>query len=354
MIRTITILTLALVVAADVFVGWLLLVYPTTAGPGAGHHVEVTLSDFEDAGALYAFLEEEQLVRSPRVFTLFLRLHGAGERMRTGRVQLDDSMTPEQLAAAVAVGFGRGKSRVTFPEGVNRYAIAERLAHYGICSAEDFIAATEDRALLDSLGIEGPSAEGYLFPDTYRFRTDTEAAEVVERMVGTFHRRVDPLFAASHDRAAALERELGWGEREVLTLASIVEKEAAVADERPRIAGVFINRIRSDAFRPHRLQADPTVSYGCLVDPDMSEPCRAYEGGAPSAAMVRDPENPYNTYLIEGLPPGPIANPGADAVRSVLEAEEHEFFFFVASGHRRHHFSRTLAEHDAAVERFLR
>ncbi len=350
MTRALTIGTLALVAAVTAFVGWLLLVYPTTAGPGAGNDVEVVISELEDADALIALLEREALVAEPSLFAAYLRLHGADARLRRGRVQIDDAMTPEEIASTVAVGFGGGKSRITFPEGLHRFAIAERLEDYGVCPAEDFIASTEDRALLDSLEIVGPTAEGYLFPDTYELFTDTEAAEVVELMVRTFHRRTDAHF----EQNEGVLDDLGWGEQEVVTLASIVEKEAAVADERPRIAGVFLNRLRSDEFRPHRLQADPTVSYGCLVDPDSSDPCRAYEGGAPSAAMVRDPENPYNTYLNEGLPPGPIANPGADAVRSVLEAEEHDYFFFVARGGGRHQFSRTLEEHDQAVEDYLR
>jgi UPF0755 protein len=353
-IRGLTVATLAIVVAFTAFVGWLLLVYPSTEGPGAGAEVEVVLADFEDADALVALLDDEALVADASIFGAYLRLHGADARLRRGRVQLDDGMTPEEIAGTVAIGFGGSKSRITFPEGLDRYAIAERLADYGICPAEDFLAATEDRDLLDSLDIEGPTAEGYLFPDTYELFTDTDASEVVELMVSTFHRRVDPHFEEHEDAFEALEEGLGWGELEVLTLASIVEKEAAVAEERPRIAGVFLNRLRSEDFRPHRLQADPTVSYGYLVAPDSSEPCRAYEGGAPSAAMVRDRDNAYNTYLIEGLPPGPIANPGADAVRSVLTAEDHDFFFFVARGGGRHHFSRTLEEHDGAVERYLR
>jgi UPF0755 protein len=244
--------------------------------------------------------------------------------------------------------------RITIPEGFSRYDIAARLADYHVCEVHELIDATEDRELLDELGIDRATAEGYLFPDTYELFTDTPAAEVVTLMVRTFHRRVDPVVEAHGHALEALERDLGWGAFEVLTLASIVEKEAAVADERARIAGVFLNRLRSESFVPHRLQADPTVSYGCRVSPESSEQCRSYTGGAPSGAMVRDRDNRYNTYVIEGLPPGPIANPGLGSIEGVLAAETHDYFFFVARGRGRHQFSRTLAEHNAAIDRHLR
>ncbi|MBW2461691.1 MAG: endolytic transglycosylase MltG [Deltaproteobacteria bacterium] len=354
MTRRLTVLALGVIVAVISGLVWLLLVYPDVPGPRAGRNVELVLSEVGDAERLAERLAGEGIVEDPNLFLVYLRLLGGAEVLRRGRVQLDDGMTPRQVAASVAATLGEGRMRILFPEGFTRYDVAARLADYHVCGEDEFIRATEDSALLAELEVEGPSAEGYLFPDTYELTTDQDPRDVVSRMVENFWRRVRPVLAEHDGGLGLLRGQLAFGLPEVLTMASIVEKEAAVSDERPRIAGVFLNRLRSETFRPQRLQADPTVSYGCRVDPDRSEPCRAYEGGAPSRAMLRDRSNPYNTYRIEGLPPGPIANPGISSIRGVLAAEEHEYLYFVARGGGRHYFSATLEEHDAAVDRYLR
>jgi UPF0755 protein len=122
-----------------------------------------------------------------------------------------------------------------------------------------------------------------------------------------------------------------------------------VAEERPTIAGVFMNRLTSPDFRPHRLQADPTVAYGCLVARDRIPSCAGFDGKRITPAMVRDPDNPYSTYRIEGLPPGPISNPGLSALEAALAPAQHEYFYFVTHGGGRHHFTRTLEEHNQRV-----
>lgn len=354
MTRALTALALVIVAGAISALVWLLLVYPDEARSGAGREVELVLSDIGDAEVLADRLGEEGIVEHPTVFLVYLRLLGGAEVLRRGRVQLDDGMTPREVAATVAATLGEGRMRILFPEGFTRFDVASRLADYQVCDEEEFLRATEDQELLRDLEVEGPSAEGYLFPDTYEFTTGLDPDEVVTRMVENFWRRVESIREENEAGEEQLRAQLGFSFAEVLTMASIVEKEAAVSDERPTIAGVFLNRLRSETFRPRRLQADPTVSYGCRVDPDGSEPCQAYEGGAPSRAMLRDRTNPYNTYRIEGLPPGPIANPGLSAIRGVLAAEDHEYLYFVARGGGRHYFSATLAEHEAAVDRFLR
>src|SRR5690606_9787343 len=146
----------------------------------------------------------------------------------------------------------------------------------------------------------------------------------------------------------ALEQlaEIGMGAHEVVVLASVVEKEAAVADERPIIAGVFLNRLRSETFRPRRrLQADPTVSYGCLAEPEGARSCARFDGRI-TGAMRDAPRISYCSYRNEGLPPGPIANPGLAAITAVLDPTRHNYLYFVARGGRRHHFSATLDAHN--------
>jgi UPF0755 protein len=176
------------------------------------------------------------------------------------------------------------------------------------------------------------------------------ASQVVRKLADNSQRRLQRLFADEASALATLERDLHFGAREVLILASIVEKEAHVQSEQPVIAGVFLNRLRDPNFRPKRLQADPTVAYGCIQQPEL-ESCQGFDGKRVTRVMTADPLNVYNTYRIEGLPPGPIANPGLAALRAVLHPAEHGYFYFVARGDGRHAFSATLTDHNQAVQR---
>jgi UPF0755 protein len=156
----------------------------------------------------------------------------------------------------------------------------------------------------------------------------------------------------SERHAAQLARRpgaAGFGKHELLTLASIVEKEAASPKEHGRIASVFYNRLEDPRFLPRRmLQSDPTAGYGCLLAGERLASCRGYTGTV-TASMLRDPDNEYNTYKHPGLPPGPIANPSQSAIEAVLDPPDTPYFFFVAGPAKRHVFSRTLAEHEQAI-----
>lgn len=342
-----------LIAFALVALGWLVIVYPQGRGPGSGGEHTLSIRPGMDLDALADRLAEENVIASPRVFAIYARLLGGDERLRSGEVLFTDDMSPRDVLQRIATGFGSSTVRVTIPEGFHRFGIAARLERWGVCDADEFLAATEDRELLQDLGIAGASAEGYLFPDTYRISQDLDAAEVVRLLVENWWRRVGPIYDANEAGLADLDQTLGWGPHDALILASIVEKEAAVSDERPAIARVFLNRLRDPEFRPKRLQADPTVSYGCLAMPDAAPTC---EGGRQriTRAMLHDRRNPYNTYRHEGLPPGPICNPGIDSIRAVLNADPHRYLYFVARGHGRHTFSATLEEHNAAVARHRR
>jgi UPF0755 protein len=159
------------------------------------------------------------------------------------------------------------------------------------------------------------------------------------------------LDAANQGAFDRLEESLGFGELEVLTLASIVEKEAAHAEERPLVASVFFNRLTDPEFKPAKaLQSDPTAGYGCLVASARIPSCSGYSGEV-RPAMLRDGQNPYNTYRHPGLPPGPIANPGEAAIAAVLAPADTDFLYFVSLGGGRHVFSKSFEEHNAAVAR---
>jgi UPF0755 protein len=237
---------------------------------------------------------------------------------------------------------------VVVPEGFNHVQLSERLEQQGVCHAEDFRRAVRDAPQVRRLGIPADSAEGYLFPATYELLADSTPSAVVAVLVAEALRRLNALRAELGPAFAARQTEHGLTPHQVVVLASIVEKEAAKADEKPLIASVFFNRLLDPTFRPLRmLQSDPTASYGCLVQDPPPPSCSP---GRPTPAMLRDAANPYNTYRHPGLPPGPISSPGEGALRAVLSPAHTDYLYFVAQGGGRHRFSRTFGEHRSAIE----
>jgi UPF0755 protein len=226
--------------------------------------------------------------------------------------------------------------------------MARRLQDKHVVTLRSFLEATTDADLLSELGIEGESAEGFLFPATYDLPLDSDPRDVVRRMKHEFDRRWDLLARGHSSSLTDVMISAKLGVRDVVTLGSIVEKEAVVDDERPIIAGVFLNRLRDPAFKPKRLESDPTASYGCLVAPEKAPSCLGFTGKA-TAAIEHDPDNPYSTYTHEGLPPGPIANPGVKSLEAAMAPAASPYFFFVAKGEGRHTFSATYEAHVAAV-----
>lgn len=261
---------------------------------------------------------------------------------------LSAGISARELVQRLAELGSRPQKRVTLPEGFTHLAMAGRFEKAEICSAEGFRAAVFDEALLRELKLTG-SAEGYLFPASYDFLVDTDPRQVVRRMVSETRKRIA---AAKQSGAPHKDLEiLGFGEAEIVTLSSIVEKETSAGDEAARVARVFLNRLLNPAAETRgRLQSDPTAAYGCLLDPLGPPSCRGFEQLV-SPQMLNDSANPYNTYRHAGLPPGPISNPGERALSAVLSPENGRDLYFVADGTGAHTFSETFAEHRKAVER---
>ncbi len=327
---------------------WLFALYPAEHGPGTGKAVEVTVGPDPGPDDLAATLASAGLLSSPRLFALWVRATGGTHAIIAGKHLLTDDASPRQLLARLERRPGGGNVRVTFPEGWNRFDMARRLQDKEICGLRDFLDATTDAALLKELGIDGDSAEGFLFPATYDLSFDSDPREVVRRMKREFDRRWDQLSRARSASLNDVMTSTGFGVREVVTLASIVEKEAAVDEERPLIASVFLNRLRDPAFHPRRLESDPTASYGCVVAPEKAATCATFTGKA-TAAIQHDADNPYSTYTHEGLPPGPIANPGARSLEATMSPASTHYFYFVAKGDGHSTFSETFEAHNAAV-----
>ncbi len=327
---------------------WLFVLYPRTRGPGDGKSVEIDVPAGANPQDLAGLLAREGLLTSPRTFALWIRATGGSASVVPGRHLLTDDATPQELAARLERRGAATTAHVTFPEGWTRFDMARRLQERHVVPLRAFLEAAADPELLGEIGIQGESAEGYLFPATYDLPLDGDARDVVRRMKREFDRRWDLLARGHSSGLTDVMVSTGLGARDVVTLASIVEKEAAVDDERPLIAGVFLNRLRDPAFKPKRLESDPTASYGCVVAPEKAASCAGFAGKA-TAAIEHDPDNAYSTYTHEGLPPGPIGNPGVKSLEAVMAPAASPFFFFVAKGEGRHTFSATYEAHTAAV-----
>jgi UPF0755 protein len=277
-------------------------------------------------------LQREGAVRHARLITLYLRLHGLSVRMQAGTYEI----APHASARSILEQFAAGRvvlESLTVVEGWNFLALRRALdAHPAVAHQSLHVS---DAQVMSALGHEGIAAEGRFFPDTYRFATGTSDYRILQ---GAYDRMAMELANAWQSRAADLPVN---NADQALILASIIEKETAREDERARVAAVFVNRLRSGM----RLQTDPTVIYG------LGE---RYDGNIHTRDLEAD--TPYNTYTRAGLPPTPIALPGAASLQAAVHPADSNALFFVATGNGdgSHHFSATLAEHDVALRAYLR
>jgi UPF0755 protein len=333
----------ALVALATLLFAWSFL-----HGPGAGETERFEVLPNEDVGSLSARLAQAQLISSPRLFSSYRRVLHSSLELVPGQHVVRGDLSARELLRRLARAPGRGTAHVIVPEGFNHVQLAERLQLLGVCDAEDFRRAVRDQNHARELGLPAPSAEGYLFPATYELLADSTPSAVVSVLVAEAQRHLSRLQSELSAEFSLRQQEHGLSAHEVVVLASIIEKEAARAEEKPLIASVFLNRLLDPTFRPlHMLQSDPTASYGCLVQEPPPESCSP---GRPTPAMLRDAANLFNTYRHPGLPPGPISSPGEAAIRAVLSPAKTDYLYFVAQGRGRHRFSRTFSEHRGAIE----
>lgn len=339
---------------------WVLMRYPDAPHGGAGKSVAIEIERGMRLPEIARLLADNDVIDHPKWFRLYALRRGEAEKIRGGQYTFLDNQRPADVLAALVRGTKAQTVSVTLPEGQNLFEYAAALASANVVAdANALIVLATTPAFLSGHGIAAPTAEGYLFPDTYNFRVGASPEDVLTKLIER-HQQVWREVSAQHaTRAGELRQALGWTDRELLILASIVEKEAVAAEERPRIAQVFINRLTSPTFQPKRLETDPTIRYGCLlmqaaipgVSGSMSAGCANWRStDRLRTAQLRDKANPYNTYEIIGLPPGPIANPGRASMAAALSPDGSKYFYFVAKNEREHVFSRTLAEHQAAVD----
>ena len=323
---------LALVaVAALAAIGWFyadLLEYADQpADPGAGI-ITFEVAPGEGFSTVARNLHAGGLVAKPDKFKLIARFKGTDKKIRAGEYELSAAMSPRQILRKLVSGKVR-LYRLTVPEGHTLQQIAQAAEKVGLCRAAEFRAAAADTSRLAALGIPAKNLEGYLYPDTYFFPKGTTAAEIVRAMTNRFETVFKPEWKT---RAAALKMSI----HAVVTLASIIEKETGAAFERPLISSVFHNRLK----RNMRLQTDPTVIYGI---PD-------FNGNLTRKDLAT--ATPYNTYVIRGLPPGPIASPGAKALEAALYPAETDYLYFVSKKDSTHQFSTNIRDHNLAVRKY--
>jgi UPF0755 protein len=331
--------------------------YPDRATGSASGSVEVEIPRGSGAQKVSELLGEAGLVDRPAFFRLYAGQRGAASRFRPGHYKIQAPITPRQLVDLIVKGVADELVAVTLPEGKNMIEVAEILDAAGIAGKAELLAQAMDPIFVKSLDLPGRSLEGYLFPDTYKLRPHSPPSRVLVALVRRHRQVFDELRAANPTVANYLKTKLKFDDAAIVTLASIVEKETGQPEERPRIAQVFINRLTKSSFRPKLLQTDPTIVYGCTVAPlflgEKSPACEKWDGRI-RRIHLDDPANPYSTYAHEGLPPGPIANPGRAALAAVFRPDGSNFLYFVAKNDGTHQFSATIAEHEAAVVKFQR
>jgi UPF0755 protein len=275
-------------------------------------------------------LAQAGIIANPRLFQLAARLTDEQGPIKAGEYELSPAMEARRILHFLRTG--RIKlHQVLIPEGYTLAQIADRLDEGGIAEAETVLDLAQNQAFIKELGLEEPSLEGYLFPDTYNFPRHLGARAALSAMAARYQKAWKQL--------APEAQAQGWSRGQVTTLASIIQKEAGDDKEMPLISAVYRNRLKKGM----RLQADPTVIYGLGKE---------FDGNLTRAHLTGD--TPYNTYTRTGLPPGPICSPGRAALEAALNPAPAPYLYFVAKGDGKHQFSTTYAQHQKAVDAFQR
>lgn len=273
-------------------------------------------------------LEKLGLVRSAWSFRLLAKLKDAERSIQVGEYKFEANMGAEEILEKLVKG-DRFVHKMAVPEGYNFKQIAELIVEAKIANLEEVEAKFQDPILLQELPFEAKSLEGYLYPATYEYDRNTSLDFILRQMLESFRKNF-------HESMQSQAKAMNWSIPQVVTLASIIEKETGLASERKIISSVFHNRLKKGM----RLETDPTVIYG-LKD---------FDGNLRKVDM-RNPHL-YNTYVYEGLPPGPIASPGKESLLAALKPAKTEYLYFVSKGDGSHYFSKTYEEHLQAVRKF--
>ncbi len=299
--------------------------YVFSRSPHGDHFKEVHIRRGTPLQDILIILEKEDIIADADLFRVYLIIQGLAVSVRAGDYEFRPNMTPKEVAHELVTGDFK-IYRFTIPEGWNMRQIADYLERNQLAEYDDFMAWATNKDWIADLGFELESLEGYLFPSTYETYYPKDARDLIKIMTKAFNENFT-------DEMKARAQQIGMSPHEVVTLASIIEKETGRPEERPLIASVFDNRLRLKM----PLQSDPTVIYGI----------KDYDGNITRRHL--ETYTPYNTYVIPGLPPGPIASPGKSALLAVLYPADTEYLYFVSKNNGAHAFAKTLQEHNQNV-----
>lgn len=274
-------------------------------------------------------MEKSGAINNERFFYFYAKLKGLQSRAKAGEYMVEAAMTTNDILDMLVKGSVL-HHRITIPEGYNMYQIAELLEEKEIADKKDFIKKVKDKKLIQSLNVKGVSLEGYLYPETYFFHKGMKTEDIIRQMVNRFH-------TVFTDDLKSKGKKMGFTAQEIVTLASIIEKETGNPDERPLISAAFHNRLK----KKMRLQSDPTTIYGII---------ETFDGNLRKKDLLQ--KTPYNTYKIDGLPLGPIANPGIESIKAALNPAHVDYIFFVSMNNGSHIFSETYKEHRKNVWKY--
>ena len=309
---------------------WFYYYVATPGPPSSAGEVIVDIPSGSSVRDIAGILAEAGVIREDIRFLVLAQLSGKAKKLQAGEFRIGTGMVPGEVLSSLASA-KPVQHIITIPEGYNLKEIADMLGARGWIEPENFLSLARDSDFLGKLGLAGlDTVEGYLFPDTYYLTKNMiGSGEIISLMVKRFHEVWQSLVQETGDN---VDRDA------TITLASIVEKETGDPAERARIAGVFVNRLKLGM----KLQSDPTVIYGV-------------EGfaGAITKQQLRQ-KTPYNTYVVSGLPRGPICNPGEAAIRAVLFPEQSKYLYFVSKNDGTHVFSVNLRDHNKAVKKYQR
>jgi len=273
-------------------------------------------------------LQKDGIVKDLYKFNLFARIKGYDKKIKAGEYILSPSMTPYKILQILTAG-KVCLYKITIPEGYNIRQIASITARAELCTETEFLSSVTDSSFVHEEGIDAETFEGYLFPDTYYFSKDATPEKIISAMVKRFRSVFTPI---NKEQA----KKLGLSIHQVVTLASIIEKETGDPEERSVISSVFHNRLK----KKMRLESDPTVIYGI----------KEFDGNIKKRHLKTS--TPYNTYKFPGLPPGPIANPGERAIEAALFPADTDFLYFVSKKDNTHKFSTNIRDHNKAVRKY--
>jgi UPF0755 protein len=273
-------------------------------------------------------LHEIGVITSPIKFKILSRLMRLDKKLKPGEYAVSASMSPNTILDKIL----NGRTilyRVTVPEGYNLSQISTVIAKSNLRIYNEFYQSASDPVLTRQLGVDADTFEGYLFPDTYFFSKGVTSRKIIQTMLGRFQ----SVFTKEWKNQA---KKLGFSIHQIVTLASIIEKETGMPDERPVISSVFHNRLKKGM----QLESDPTVIYSI----------NDFDGNITREHL--NEQTPYNTYKISGLPPGPIANPGKEALKAALFPVDTPYLYFVSKRDKTHKFSTNVEEHNRAVKKY--